>query len=84
MSTAPLLSVQSIIAGYGSVEVLHQVSLEVFEGEIVTLIGGNGAGKSTSLMCISGITPIRTGEIHFAGHPLGGGEPVIAVGCCRS
>ena len=67
MSTAPLLSVQSIIAGYGSVEVLHLVSLEVFEGEIVTLIGGNGAGKSTSLMCISGITPIRTGEIHFAG-----------------
>ena len=37
------------------------------EGEIVTLIGGNGAGKSTTLMCISGIVPVRAGEIHFAG-----------------
>ena len=45
-----LLSIKGIVAGYGSVEVLHQVSLEVNEGEIVTLIGGNGAGKSTTLM----------------------------------
>ncbi len=62
-----LLAVEGLVAGYGSVEVLHKVSLEVREGEIVTLIGGNGAGKSTTLMCISGIVPVRGGEIRFAG-----------------
>ena len=69
-STAPLLSVKGIVAGYGSVEVLHEVSLDVHEGEIVSLIGGNGAGKSTTLMCISGIVPLRGGEIHFAGERI--------------
>jgi len=68
----PLLSVRSIVAGYGSVEVLHEVSLDVHEGEIVTLIGGNGAGKSTTLMCVSGIVPLRGGEIHFAGQRIDG------------
>jgi branched-chain amino acid transport system ATP-binding protein len=70
--SAPLLSVRSIVAGYGSVEVLHEVSLDVHEGEIVTLIGGNGAGKSTTLMCTSGIVPLRAGEIHFAGQRIDG------------
>jgi branched-chain amino acid transport system ATP-binding protein len=69
---APLLSIRGIVAGYGSVEVLHEVSLEVREGEIVTLIGGNGAGKSTTLMCTSGIVPLRRGEIHFAGERIDG------------
>jgi branched-chain amino acid transport system ATP-binding protein len=69
-SGEPLLSVQGLVAGYGSVEVLHQISLEVREGEIVTLIGGNGAGKSTTLMCISGIVPMRAGEIRFAGQKI--------------
>jgi len=75
-SSQPLLEVKSIVAGYGSVEVLHQVSLEVREGEIVSLIGGNGAGKSTTLMCTSGIVPLRAGEICFAGKRIaqaGGG-----------
>ncbi|MCE2884670.1 MAG: ABC transporter ATP-binding protein [Planctomycetaceae bacterium] len=66
-SAQPLLEVKGIVAGYGSVEVLHQVSLEVREGEIVSLIGGNGAGKSTTLMCTSGVVPLRAGEIWFAG-----------------
>ncbi|MBI1302488.1 MAG: ATP-binding cassette domain-containing protein [Phycisphaera sp.] len=65
-----LLSVEGLVAGYGSVEVLHEVSLEVREGEIVTLIGGNGAGKSTTLMCISGIVPVRAGTIRFAGETI--------------
>ena len=67
-----LLEVRGVVAGYGSVEVLHEVSLEVREGEIVTLIGGNGAGKSTSLMCVSGIVPVRAGEIRFAGERIAG------------
>jgi branched-chain amino acid transport system ATP-binding protein len=66
-SAQPLLEVRGIVAGYGSVEVLHQVSLEVREGEIVSLIGGNGAGKSTTLMCTSGVVPLRAGEIWFGG-----------------
>jgi len=65
-----LLEIKGIVAGYGSVEVLHEVSLTVNEGEIVTLIGGNGAGKSTTLMCTSGIVPLRGGEIHFAGERI--------------
>jgi branched-chain amino acid transport system ATP-binding protein len=69
-ASEPLLSVNGLVAGYGSVEVLHQISLEVREGEIVTLIGGNGAGKSTTLMCISGIVPLRGGEIRFAGEKI--------------
>jgi branched-chain amino acid transport system ATP-binding protein len=75
-SGAPLLEIKGIVAGYGSVEVLHEVSLEVREGEIVTLIGGNGAGKSTTLMCASGVVPLRAGEISFAGERIaqvGGG-----------
>ena len=75
-SGAPLLEINGIVAGYGSVEVLHEVSLEVREGEIVTLIGGNGAGKSTTLMCASGVVPLRAGEITFAGERIaqvGGG-----------
>jgi branched-chain amino acid transport system ATP-binding protein len=71
-SAEPLLEVKGIVAGYGSVEVLHQISLEVREGEIVTLIGGNGAGKSTTLMCVSGIVPLRAGEIRFAGERIAG------------
>ncbi len=73
-SAEPLLSVKGLVAGYGSVEVLHEVSLEVREGEIVTLIGGNGAGKSTTLMCISGIVPVRGGEIRFAGEKISDGS----------
>ncbi len=69
-SRVPLLSVQTLTAGYGSIEVLHGVSLEVHEGEIVSLIGGNGAGKSTSLSCISGVVPLRAGEVRFAGESL--------------
>ena len=73
-SAEPLLSVKGLVAGYGSVEVLHEVPLEVREGEIVTLIGGNGAGKSTTLMCISGIVPVRGGEIRFAGEKISDGS----------
>jgi branched-chain amino acid transport system ATP-binding protein len=69
-SAKTLLSLEGLVAGYGSVEVLHKVSLEVREGEIVTLIGGNGAGKSTTLMCISGIVPLRGGEIRFGGERI--------------
>ena len=59
--------VEDIHTFYGSIEALKGISLEVNEGEIVTLIGANGAGKSTTLRSISGIVPPRTGRIVFDG-----------------
>ncbi len=64
---SPLLSVRNIRSGYGPIEALHDISLDVFPGEVVTLLGSNGAGKTTTLMCISGIQPLITGEIWFDG-----------------
>ena len=66
----PMLRVQGLKCSFGQAEVLHGVHLEVHPGEIVTLIGGNGAGKSTTLMCISGIVPLRGGEIRFGGERI--------------
>ncbi len=65
-----LLEVEEIHTFYGSIEALKGVSLKVEEGEVVTLIGSNGAGKSTTLRSISGLTPARTGKITFAGDEI--------------
>jgi len=62
-----LLSVRKLSSNYGAVEALREVSLEVRRGEIVTLIGANGAGKSTTLMCLSRVNAIHGGEIIFDG-----------------
>jgi branched-chain amino acid transport system ATP-binding protein len=65
-----LLEVQGIHAHYGAIEALRGVSLTVEEGEVVTLIGSNGAGKSTTLRAISGLTPASAGSISFAGEDI--------------
>jgi branched-chain amino acid transport system ATP-binding protein len=65
-----LLEVTDIRARYGSIEALKGVSLTVEEGEVVTLIGSNGAGKSTTLRSISGLTPASSGRISFAGQDI--------------
>ena len=70
-----MLELHEVSARYGSITALHGICLRVNQGEIVTLIGANGAGKSTTLMAISGIVPLSTGTIHFAGHPLAGLAP---------
>jgi branched-chain amino acid transport system ATP-binding protein len=71
MSARPLLSVSQLSVRYGQVEALHGVSLDVFSGEIVALIGSNGAGKSTTLRAISGMIPVESGSlINFAGHDI--------------
>jgi len=62
-----LLQVQGLRSGYGAVEVLRGVQLEVDEGEIVALLGSNGAGKSTFNQTVSGLLPARAGQVHFAG-----------------
>ena len=66
----PLLEVSDVRAHYGAIEALKGVTLEVGEGEVVTLIGSNGAGKSTTLRSISGLTPASSGTIRFAGEDI--------------
>jgi branched-chain amino acid transport system ATP-binding protein len=67
---AALLRVDDIHTYYGSIEALKGISLEVHEGEIVTLIGANGAGKSTTLRSINGLNHPRQGSIHFRGRDI--------------
>jgi len=67
---APLLSVSGVRAGYGNIEALHGIDLEVRQGEIVSLIGANGAGKTSTLMTICGCVKTRAGSIHFDGRDI--------------
>lgn len=62
-----MLSVRAIDTFYGTSHILHEVSLEVGEGELVSMLGRNGAGKTTLLRSITGVNPPRTGSIHFDG-----------------
>ena len=64
---AHLLELDDIHTFYGNIHALKGVSIAVDEGEIVTLIGSNGAGKSTTLRTISGIAPARKGTVRFRG-----------------
>jgi branched-chain amino acid transport system ATP-binding protein len=70
-----LLSVKDLFVSYGAIQALRGVSLHVDAGEIVTLIGGNGAGKSTTLRTISGLLKPRQGSIEFDGRSIGGWAP---------
>ena len=77
-----MLELHGVQAGYGGIQALREVTLSVGEGEIVTLIGANGAGKSTTLMTICGLVPLRAGDIRFEGESLGGltAEAIVARG----
>ena len=81
-----LLEVDDIHTFYGNIEALKGVSLTVDEGEIVTLIGSNGAGKSTTLRSISGLSPPRSGSIRFAGRDITHTPPqdIVALGISQS
>lgn len=70
-----LLKVEDINVYYGSIHAIKGVSFSVDEGEIVTLIGANGAGKSTVLNTVSGLLRSRTGSIHFNGEGISNVEP---------
>ena len=65
-----LLSVRGLEAGYGGSQVLFGVDLDVGYGEVVSLLGRNGMGKTTTILSIMGLLPARAGEIRFAGRPL--------------
>ena len=77
--TAPLLAVESVDAGYGGLQVLWNVTLRVARGEIVSLIGANGAGKTTVIKAILGVVPLRRGgvgsAIRFRGERIDGLAP---------
>jgi branched-chain amino acid transport system ATP-binding protein len=81
-----LLELDDVHTFYGNIEALKGVSLEVEEGEIVTLIGSNGAGKSTTLRSISGLTPPRVGSIRFKGKHIGETAPqeIVRLGISLS
>ncbi|MGB6104513.1 MAG: ABC transporter ATP-binding protein [Pusillimonas sp.] len=74
-SQPPVLSVSGINAWYGAAHILHDISLEVGRGEVVGLMGRNGAGKSTTLKAIMGLLARRQGSIRFMGHELGELQP---------
>src|SRR6185436_5715356 len=80
------LEVDDIKTYYGNIQALKGVSLEVNEGECVTLIGSNGAGKSTTLRSISGLSPVRQGAIRFDGRDIHVMPPqeVVKMGVAQS
>ncbi len=74
-----LLRLEDLHVAYGDFEALHGVSLEIEEGSIVAILGANGAGKSTTLRGISGLTPPRSGTITYAGERIDGLPPRALV-----
>ena len=83
---AALLEVDELRAGYGPIEVLHGISLNVGDGEVVTVVGANGAGKTSTLLCISGCTRARGGRINFAGRDIQNlpAHQIVQHGICHS
>jgi branched-chain amino acid transport system ATP-binding protein len=70
LSAAPVLQVEGIHTYYGSIQALKGISLDVYDGEIVTLLGANGAGKTTTLRSINGLNKPREGAIRFQGEDI--------------
>ena len=70
MESVPVLKADNLNVYYGSIHAIKDVSFEVYEGEIVTLIGANGAGKSTTLNTVSGLLRSKTGSVTFLGEPV--------------
>ena len=85
-SGAPLLKLDDVHTYYGTIEAIKGISLEVHEGEIVTLIGANGAGKSTTLRSIQGINRPKRGSIKFNGTDIVGHPPheIVRLGISQS
>jgi branched-chain amino acid transport system ATP-binding protein len=81
-----LLELREVHTFYGTIEALKGISVDVEEGEIVTLIGSNGAGKSTTLRSISGLTPPGKGTIAFDGHEIGEtpAQDIVRLGISQS
>jgi branched-chain amino acid transport system ATP-binding protein len=79
VTAAALLSAQGLNAWYGAAQILFDVDIEVGRGEVVALMGRNGAGKSTTLKALMGLLPRRRGRIHFMGTDLSAAAPFEAA-----
>ncbi|MDL2226157.1 ABC transporter ATP-binding protein [Deltaproteobacteria bacterium OttesenSCG-928-M10] len=81
-----MLELKNLKVKYGQVEALHGLNLTVNEGELVTILGANGAGKSTTLMAISGLAPVSEGEIRFEGRRIDTlrSHQVVSLGITQS
>ena len=81
-----MLELKNLKVKYGQVEALHGLNLAVADGELVTILGANGAGKSTTLMAISGLAPVSEGEIHFDGQRIDTlrSHQVVSLGITQS
>ena len=79
-----LLKIMDLKVSYGGIEALKGISFSVEKGQIVTLIGANGAGKSTTLRAISGLVPIKEGTITYDGNVISGQDPqtIVSEGIC--
>ena len=73
--TDPILAIKGLNKSFGPVQVLHDVDLSVYPGEVTALVGDNGAGKSTVVKCIAGINTIDSGEILWEGKPVTLNDP---------
>lgn len=80
-----MLKVENLSIAYGNIVALKGISFSVQEGEIVTLIGSNGAGKSTTLMGISGLVPKQSGKVFFRNHDITNEKPhqIVRMGLCQ-
>ena len=80
-----MLEIENLEVAYGSIQALHGVSLRVNQGSIVTLIGANGAGKSTTLRAISGLIKARGGKVRYDGEDITNLPPhaIVARGLCH-
>lgn len=80
-----MLEIENLEVAYGSIKALHGISLKVPEKSIVTLIGANGAGKSTSLRAISGLIKVRGGTVRYAGEDITNmpAHSIVARGLCH-
>jgi branched-chain amino acid transport system ATP-binding protein len=85
MTSQPLLSVRGIETYYGPIQAIRGISLDVASGQIVTVLGANGAGKTTVLRTVSGVLNSERGSIRFNGHDLRGQSPdhVMRLGVCH-
>lgn len=80
-----MLKVEGLSAAYGSIKVLHDVDLQIGDGEIVCVLGANGAGKSTLLKTLSGVVPASRGKVNFAGRDVTCFPPdkLVRLGLCH-
>jgi branched-chain amino acid transport system ATP-binding protein len=85
-SGTPLLEVRDLQVFYGQIQAIKGISFDVYEGEIVTLIGANGAGKTTTMKTMSGVRPVKAGTVMFQGQDItkAPSHKRVAMGLCQA